>query len=114
LKEIIVSKVSPQMHSIYRQQFKLPHLKSLVFVVQPVGEYSNQVYQFINFSEGCKLTTLWCNLFELNFNSNINLNNLTSVAWITPEWRDQLLPIYLLHPGLQLGHLESYWFIYIF
>lgn len=96
------------MYAIFRQQFELPHLKSLVFVAQPVGIFSNQVYQFINFSMGCKLTTLWCYLFELN-NSNINLNNLTSVAWITSECRDQLLPINLLHPGLQLGHLESYW-----
>jgi len=65
------------------------------------------VCQFFDVRESSNLTTFWSNLLQLHHCNH--LNNLTSVAWTTSETRNQPLPIDVLHPGLQLGHLESYW-----
>jgi len=83
-------------------------LKSVVFVARPTEVLINpKVSQFSDVRESSNLATFWCNLLELH-NSN-NLNNLTSAAWTNPEYRYPSLPISVLHPGLQLGHLDSYW-----
>jgi len=68
---------------------------------------TKEVCQFFHVRESSNLTTFWCNVLQLH--SNKNLNNLTSAAWAVPEVRNPWIPIDILHPGLQLGHLESYW-----
>jgi len=84
-------------------------LKSVVIVVSRL--YSLNPFSFFDVREGSNLTTFWCKLLELHHSNH--LNKLTSVAWDIRDRdfriRDQLLPIQLLLPGLQLGHLESYW-----
>ncbi len=81
-------------------------LKSVVFVATPLND-NQQLYPFFDVRESTNLTTFWCNLLQLHHCNH--LNKLTSVAWAVLERRNQQLPINLLHPGLQLGHLESYW-----
>jgi len=68
---------------------------------------NHKVSRFSDIRESSNLTTFWCNLLDLH-NSN-NLNNLTSVAWATLQFKFPQLPISVRHPGLQLCHLESYW-----
>ena len=83
-------------------------LKSVVFVAEPTGvivDRHQAPFQFSDVIEGSNLTIFWCNLLRLQ---NSNMNNLTSMA--LPLIRDQVsLPLNVLHPGLRLGHLESYW-----
>jgi len=71
--------------------------------------YDKRSLSFFDVREGSNLTTFWCNLLELHHSNH--LNKLSSVAWAIRDLRrrDQLLPISVLHPGLELGHLESYW-----
>ena len=103
-----VSQAAEMIPKLSRNPSKL---KSVVFVAAqpPPDELNNnyRVSRFLDLREGPNLTTFWCNVLELH-NSN-HLNKLTSVAWATPGARNQTLPIHLLHPDLQLGHLESYW-----
>jgi len=100
-----------ELHYNFKLSYSDPIiLKSLVFVSEPLAEpnTNHQVSTFYEVREdGSNLTTFWCNFLQLH--NSENLNNLTSVAWNTPELRNQPLPISVLHPGLQLGHLESYW-----
>jgi len=114
VEEIVVGKARVT-ESEMNANFNLSHcnpniLKSLVFVAEPLAEPNSihQVSQFFDVREcGSNLTTFWCNFLELHHSNH--LNNLASVAWSNPELRAQPLPISVLHPGLELGHLESYW-----
>ena len=65
--------------------------------------------RFFDVIEGSNLETFWCNLLQLQ--NSTNLNNLTSMA-LTLTKNQVTYPYTLLgilHPGLQLGRLESYW-----
>lgn len=108
LEVIVVYWINPTGIDSDSKLFRNPStLKSVVFVATPAEVFANQVGLF-DVREGFNLTTFWCNLLKL-YQIN-NLNKLTSVAWSVPEEsRDQRLPINILHPDLQLGHLESYW-----
>lgn len=82
-------------------------LKSVVFVVEPGKGFFNRreaSFQFSEVIEGSNLSTFWCNLLQLE---NSNLSHLSSMA-ITLMHNQVSLPLHVLHPGLQLGLLESY------
>ncbi len=116
MEEIVVCKAwvaNAEMNDSFKLNYSNPSiLKSLIFLAEPLlGEpkmIGHQVSRFFDVREdGSNLTTLWCNFLELH--NSPNVNNLTSVAWDTPEFQLRPPPISILHPGLQLGHLESYW-----
>lgn len=82
-----------------RRKRPYPHLKSLIFVVEPTL-YSYPLFQFYDVQENSQLMTLWSNILGINCPDNLENSQLRSLSW-NLRWDGK--------PTIHLDNLESIW-----